>query len=145
MVAAKAQKAVVVIALALAFVVVVLLAFRGYVFVVVSGLGGWAPDARSAQARHASAVDAQLRSGMTRDQVLGLFKADTFAHPKDGMLESLAGSSDRVWDDESDLYVSEPRRYFWNSYDSTWIVRAGFDRSGYLVHHRVDVEKANGF
>jgi hypothetical protein len=137
-------KAVSALVFVLALAVVAFLGFIGYIALVASGLGGWSPNAHSSQAPRAHAVDAQLHSGLMRDQVIALFKADTYAHPGDGVEESLASASWRVWDDEADLYVNEPRRYFWNSYDTAWAVRAGFDMKGHLIHHRVDAERTNG-
>jgi hypothetical protein len=128
----------------LSVAVVVSLGFFGYVFVVASGVGGWTPNARSPQAVRARAVDGQLRPGMTRDEVIALFNADKYANASDGVLESLAGSSARVWNDEADLYVNERRQFFWNSYDTAWTVRAGFNSDGHLIHHRVDAERTNG-
>lgn len=81
---------------------------------------------------------------MTREEVLALLNGDTYKNSGDKMVASLAGNRDRVWSDEADLYLDESRRYFWNSYDAMWIVRAGFDDRGYLVHHRVDVQRNNG-
>jgi hypothetical protein len=134
----------IVISVALVLVVIVSLGFSCYVFVEASGLGGWTPNSSSSQAARARAIDAQLHPGMTRAEALTLFKADSDMNVTDGMNESLAGLSERVWNDEADLYVNEPRRFFWNSYDTAWAVRAGFNNNGYLVHHRVDAERTNG-
>jgi hypothetical protein len=134
----------IVIAAALVLIVAVSLGFLSYVFVVASGRGGWAPNAGSSQAVRARVIDAQLHPGMTRGEVLTLFKTDTDMNATDGMNKSLADSSERVWSDEADLYVNERHRFFWNSYDTVWTVRAGFNNNGYLIHHRVDVERTNG-
>ena len=72
------------------------------------------------------------------------FLMQTIANASDGVLESLAGSSARVWNDEPDLYVNERRQFFWSSYDTAWTVRAGFNSDGHLIHHRVDAERTNG-
>jgi hypothetical protein len=141
---ATRKRVAIVVAAALGVVALVSFGFLSYIVVVASGLGGWVPNADSAQAIRARAVDAQLRPGMTRDEVVALFKEDTFTNATDGMNESLAGSSERVWADEADLYVNEQRRFFWNSYDTAWTVRAGFNSNGYLIHHRVDAERTNG-
>ena len=144
MVAKRLQRFTLGIGIAFALVLLALLGYLGLVYVVASGFGGWTPDAHSTQAERAHAMDARLRTRMARDQVLALFKNDTYVNSEDGMLDSLADNSDRVYSDEADLYINEPRRYFWNSYDAAWIVRAGFDSNGHLIHHRIDVEQTNG-
>lgn len=142
MVASTTSK--IVVAISAAVMLVAVCVAVGYVLFVASGLGGWEPSTRSTEAARARAVDGQLRVGMTRDQVLAFFESDTHLNPGDGMQASLADSSDRLWDDEADLYINEPRRYFWSSYDTAWTVRAEFDSRGHLIHHRVDPIRTNG-
>lgn len=125
-----------------AALIVLLFAFFAFVYAQLMGWGGWEPDKNSVYAKRAHFIDSQLRIGMSRDAVTAIFDKDTLNHPRDSW-ESTShaywGHGVTGWADEADLYIFEPRPHFWNSFDTMWTVRAGFDKHRRLIHHTVDL------
>jgi len=111
--------------------------------------GDWKPDRHSEYAQRAYYADSRLRLGMTRQEVKAIFRADIAQNPADQMDDShnaYAGIGVPIWENETDLGITEPHP-FWDyflSADAEWSVRAGFDKSGRLIHHGVRVDWVNG-
>jgi hypothetical protein len=123
--------------------IVLLLAF---LYFVATGMGGWEPHRDSAYAVRARSIDAKLRPGMTRQEIKAIFQADIDSNPKDSTedtSDAYWGQGVPTWAVESDLYITEPRPHFWNSFDTGWSVRVGFD-NGKLAHHVVEMSEVNG-
>jgi len=79
---------------------------------------------------------------MTEAEVKDLFRADIKAHHGDSTEDSedaYWGPNEPKWHIETDFYVFEPRRYFWNSFDTMWTIRVRFDSRGRLVEHRLSL------
>lgn len=122
--------------------------FFGFVFIQAMGMGGWEPDKSSTYAVRARAVYGQLRPGMTRRQITAIFHADAAMHPLDDTIEHTSngfwGHGVPTWPDELDLYIFESRPHFWDSFDTTWTIRAAFDKQGRLSHRRLQIDPAGG-
>jgi hypothetical protein len=126
--------------LAAAVLLVLLLIFFTFVYAQFMGWGGWQPDKSSVYAKRADLIDDQLTIGMSRDAVMAIFHKDAVAHKRDSWEKTSHaywGNGVTGWADEADLYIFEPRPHFWNSFDTMWTVRAGFDSDGRLIHHTV--------
>lgn len=135
------------LAIAVGVVVIVVVLFVGFMFIQFMGMGGWEPDKNSSYAVRMRAMDARLRLGMTRQQVKAIFHADIASNHRDTAEDSsnaFEGAGNPVWSSETDLTAFEPRRHFWNSFDTAWTVRAGFDKNDKLIRHRLQVDEAGG-
>jgi hypothetical protein len=119
----------------------------------IYGSGGWDPNGDSEYAKRARAVDGRLILGMTRQEVTNIYQADRLHFPGDEIegasrvylgVPYLGTTALKGWHDELDLILMEPRRYFWNSFDTAWVVRAGFSEVGTLSAHEVQGFKAGG-
>jgi hypothetical protein len=123
-----------------AAVVVLLLGLLVFAYMQMMGLGGWEPDANSSYAKRARLIDSELKIGMPRDAVTAIFHKDALEHHGDSWKNTTHahwGNGVSGWADEADLYIFEPRPHFWNSFDTMWTVRAGFDKRGRLIHRTV--------
>jgi hypothetical protein len=117
----------------LALAPVLLLAAVSYAGAI--GMGGWYPDSASSYALRVKAIDAQLYPGMPRRDAAKLFAADVGQHPNDVFGDSA---------NELDLDAIEPRKFFWNSFDTAWSLRATFDKRGKLIRHDVQPVQVGG-
>lgn len=130
-----------------AAIIVLLLMFLAYVYAQLMGWGGWEPNTNSAYAKRAHLINSQLKIGMSRDAVTAIFDNDAAQYHADrwgNNSHTYGNPGEPPWADEADLYVFEPRRHFWNSFDTLWEVRAGFDEGGRLNRHTIDPEDCCG-
>ncbi len=113
--------------------------FLAFLYTQLMGLGGWEPDEHSEYAARARTVNSELHDGMTRTQVRRVFHDDIVAFPKDSVEDSSGaywGEGIRRWAIETDFSVFEPRKHFWNSFDTMWTVRTRFKQdNGVLIEH----------
>jgi hypothetical protein len=133
--------------IAVAIVVLLIGLFLVFLYTQFMGLGGWEPDKTSAYAVRARSVDGKMHPGMTRQQVKAIFQADIAANPGDNTEDTSNaywGRDVPTWPIESDLYITEPRPHFWNSFDTGWTVRVAFDKSGKLIDHRLQMDAVGG-
>ena len=128
---------------AIAFVVVaftVIVLYAVFIYLQLSGIGGWEPNPGSVYAARGRAVNATLRNGMSRDEVKEIFRKDIALFRTDSTEDTSNaywGKGVPTWPIESDLFIFEPRPHFWNAFDTEWTVRARFNSRGKLIEHNL--------
>jgi len=116
--------------------------FCGFAYFELMGWGGWHPDINSVSAKRARTVDGNLRVGMSSAEVLRIFHSDERSNPRDsderpGFICTNCGPPRPG---EIDLDIFDPRQNWWNSFDTIWSVRTGFDPRGRLTWHHIDMD-----
>ncbi|MGI8961823.1 MAG: hypothetical protein ACR2IV_19105 [Bryobacteraceae bacterium] len=54
------------------------------------------------------------------------------------------GKNVETWPIETDLYITEPRRFFWKSFDTGWTVRVKVNGAQKVVAHEIESGPVNG-
>lgn len=131
----------------LASLVLLIVLFFAFIAFELKGSGGWDPDKNSPYAARARAVAIKLHKGMARSEVRKIFADDIARFPSDTVedaSDAYWGEGVPRWPEETDFSVFEPRRHWWNSFDTTWTVRTRFDKHGKLFEYNLRMDAAGG-